>query len=278
MVSLAPEFPNDNPELHRGVIWVCLEPTGPARPERLTPDAPPEPVRAWTPEEDEDTSAPILVEELEPIEASVEGTPVPIADARAAPDERAPETAPSSLPELLTLEVEAEDEVEVEAEAEAESGVILSASFEELVDAGAVPKDSTELPAAPDDPFTVLVCTLADIAIGAGAAQVAALLPGLLFDGRISEPLDAGTADALRGAGILDGTEVASTFVATTHAWRAILRGTSEDFSACGAAMLDEWASQLLATLLVAPAKTPTLRQELRARGVAAFGLVEAAA
>ena len=28
VVSLAAEFPNDNPELHRGVSWVCLDVTG----------------------------------------------------------------------------------------------------------------------------------------------------------------------------------------------------------------------------------------------------------
>jgi hypothetical protein len=42
--------------------------------------------------------------------------------------------------------------------------------------------------------------------------------------------------------------------------------------------MLDEWASDLLAKLLNEPSKTSTLRQALRSRGVAAFGLVEAAA
>ncbi|MBN9164395.1 MAG: hypothetical protein J0I07_25755, partial [Myxococcales bacterium] len=34
-----------------------------------------------------------------------------------------------------------------------------------------------------------------------------------------------------------------------------------------------EWAADLLARLLAAPAKAPSLRQELRSRGVAAFGL-----
>ena len=62
-----------------------------------------------------------------------------------------------------------------------------------------------------------------------------------------------------------------------TRAWRAILRGTSDDFTACGGAMLDEWAAGILARLLGAPAREPVLRRELRARGVAAFGLVEAA-
>jgi hypothetical protein len=41
--------------------------------------------------------------------------------------------------------------------------------------------------------------------------------------------------------------------------------------------MLDEWAADLLARLLGAPARATGLRRDLRSRGVAAFGLVEAA-
>ena len=150
VVKLASEFPNDNPALHRGVIWVCVELTGRAQPERARSSEPPhmpfliaadpadsalevagsleerapeaieeppfvaasveesaplstdvhavlEPARAVTesfvataddveasapthdslapPEDDEEDEAagPIVVEELEPVEASVEG-------------------------------------------------------------------------------------------------------------------------------------------------------------------------------------------------------------
>jgi hypothetical protein len=60
-------------------------------------------------------------------------------------------------------------------------------------------------------------------------------------------------------------------------AWRAILDGESEDFSLC-AMFLDEWSANLLARIVAAPHKAQVFRRELRARGVAAFGLVEAAA
>jgi hypothetical protein len=60
-------------------------------------------------------------------------------------------------------------------------------------------------------------------------------------------------------------------------AWRAILHAESEDFTLC-ATTLDEWASTTLAAVLGAPAKATVLRRELRARGVAAFGLVLEAA
>src|SRR4030095_16372007 len=74
---------------------------------------------------------PIVVEELEPVEAALEGRDVT-----------------AELP-----------------------------TFEEIPPPDP-PRDSTVLPPAPDDPFTVLVCMLADVAIAAGSPHVAALLPG----------------------------------------------------------------------------------------------------
>ncbi|HEY2511863.1 MAG TPA: hypothetical protein VGI39_13435 [Polyangiaceae bacterium] len=59
-------------------------------------------------------------------------------------------------------------------------------------------------------------------------------------------------------------------------AWAAILRGEGEDFSVCGTP-LDEWAAATAAGILGAPHKAAQLRRELRARGVAAFGLIQAA-
>jgi hypothetical protein len=62
----------------------------------------------------------------------------------------------------------------------------------------------------------------------------------------------------------------------TAAAWRAILLAESNDFAACGPQTLDEWAADLVAQALAAPAKTEIVRRELRSRGVAAFGLVAA--
>jgi hypothetical protein len=65
-------------------------------------------------------------------------------------------------------------------------------------------------------------------------------------------------------------------------AWRAILRGESDDFFAARGATLepleplDVWAAELLARLTSAPSKVAIYRRELRARGVAAFGLLAA--
>lgn len=337
MVSLASEFPNDNPALHRGVIWVCTEPTGGARPERssvsgeppaqgelVVAAAEPEPAPphaeetlataapssdsvvvaaepaeltssaveaeapapeeqqvkhdSLAPPEDEldDAADPIVVEELEPIEASVEGlvrdeaggecAPPPVAIGATLIDDPVAAPAPAQSEVVLVgSRVHDEDDAAVDEPA--------TPVFDEEVVASEVPCETTSLPPAPDDPFTMLVCTLADVAISAGSPHIASLLPGLLFDGRVSEPIDGATADALRAAGLWDGNDVSPAFVAVTAAWRAILRGTSDDFDACGAAMLDEWAADLLARLLEAPSRAPSLRQELRSRGVAAFGL-----
>jgi hypothetical protein len=129
----------------------------------------------------------------------------------------------------------------------------------------------------PSDPFSVLVATLEDVARGAGSPWVAAALPGLLLEGRLDHPMPGDAALALAEGRIARGAEVTRDFCDQTRAWRAVLDGTSDDFSACGGAMLDEWAADLLARLLAAPARAQGLRRELRMRGVAAFGLVAAA-
>jgi hypothetical protein len=322
VVSLASEFPNDNPALHHGVIWVCLEPTAPAQPcrsEWAGPDergwqlaAEPEPIVMLEPpstelimcsvelESDEplfptvvagahesvegvplaeleaEEAGAIVVEELDPVEVSVEGV-VPSSGGEPRDVDPRDESGGVLACERAEISEPPASEI-VLAEPEPEIG--LAPVFESIPpdESAAERIDSSALPAAPDDPFTVLVCTLADVAIQAGAPRVAAILPGLLLDGRMPEPIDPDLADVLRDAGVLDGTGVAASFVETASAWRAILRGTSDDFTACGAAMLDEWASDLLARMLCAPASAPMLRKELRMRGVAAFGLVEVAA
>ena len=116
--------------------------------------------------------------------------------------------------------------------------------------------DATESPAivemsAPpqeDDPYATLVRVLANVAEEAGSSGAFASL-----------------TDHLAGDAI-------------ASAWRAILRGESDDFAACGPKSLDEWASEALAHFLNAPTKAGALRRELRARGVAAYGLVMEAA
>jgi len=102
--------------------------------------------------------------------------------------------------------------------------------------------------------------------LSAGATRAAAALPALLRSGKIEEPLAA--------VPLLRSDELH----ATLAAWRAVLAGTSCDLSACGASTLDRWAAELLGVVLGAPpARIEELRRELRRRGVAAFGMLDAA-
>jgi len=306
VVSLAAEFPNDNPALHRGVIWVCLETRGApvadrdAVPRRIEPaqvdapetiDAPVEaavtaPLEAhiqahaerssgvvaiaFAGEDDHDDGdgeEPIVVEELEPLgEAEI----VAEAAAHVLVAELAADAAARE-------EEEEEEDAADDSVAAAEPAACAEEEAPATIADAIAPTPSTALPPAPDDPFTVLVCALADVAIAADAQHAAAVLPALLIDGRIDETLAPEVLAALAEGGIAENGAVTEAFATTTRAWRAVLRGTSDDLSACGSAMLDEWAADLLARLLGAPGRAALLQRDLRSRGVAAFGLVEAA-
>lgn len=252
-VSLVAEFPNDNPALHCGVIWVCLEPTGPAIAELV--------------ERPIDTQAPTVLAAVASQVATV-AVPDHVPEPEPEPENGAPEIA--AAPTVIDVVVP-EEEILIEDLAPLEE-VAETAGVIPAFDSVPPPSNIEESapPPASDDPFTLLVCTLADVAIGAGFPIVAQMLPGLLFDGRVPEVLDDASANALQASGIIAGREVTPEFIATTAAWRAILRGQSDDFSACPS-MLDEWTATLLAQLL--GAERPRMRQELRSRGVAAFGL-----
>lgn len=139
-----------------------------------------------------------------------------------------------------------------------------------------------DFPKEEADPFTAFIGTLVDVATEAGCERAAAILPALLEGGRVLPGvLPASVTEPLLESGMLarseEGLVGGELFRKTAAAWRAILRGDSEDFSSCGTRMLDEWAADLVACLVAAPAKTETLRRQLRTRGVAAFGLVLAA-
>lgn len=250
--AFAAEFPNDNPELHLGTIWMCEQVCGapeahlPAEPSVAPAEEPPE-----------------AVVEVEPPAAVVE-PPAALVEppAAGAIDEEGEE--PIEIVESIVLE----GPIEL-VPAPLESGMVASLSdFEdgpglaktsaaEPVDraAGAEAPErgrgaETRLVSTPpppiNDPFEAFLQTLSDVACEAGHTFAASEIGAAL----------AGDAVAV--------------------AWRAILNGESEDFSLCGTP-LDEWASAVLGRIISAPHKAASLRRELRARGVAAFGLVEAA-
>jgi len=288
VVSLCAEFPNDNPAIHRGVAWVCLDLTGAAQPlveafhEVEAPEAAPVVPTAIVVIGEVASEAVAVVE----VNAEAEVVAVAVADAVAIAEiadaladppaqsgivlsDRSCDSEPSSLADLaadLAADVDAIVVEDIEPLGDA-------AVVEGVQCADAAPLESATLPAAPDDPFIVLVCALADVAIGVGSPYVASVVRPLLVDGCIEPGLSEAALSALEAGGILADCEVTSAFATTARAWREILRGTSEDFSACANTMLDEWCADLLARLLGAPDRTAALRRELRDRGVAAFGL-----
>ncbi len=158
--------------------------------------------------------------------------------------------------------VGAEREVQREVPEADVSGVRLAVEAEhedEIQDERAVaPVVTSELP-PPLDPFNVFVATLADACIAADELVAAAEIPDLFFREILPACLAEGALDELRG-------------------WRRILRGESDDLAPCGPLPLDEWSAALLGRLCQKDAKAHALRRELRARGIAAYGLVDAAA
>jgi hypothetical protein len=138
------------------------------------------------------------------------------------------------------------------------------AALAKLVEAVKVEPPAREEPL---DAFSRLLRALSEVALHAGATRVAASLPALFANGRAATSLDGVELDAT-------GREL----VSVGAAWRDVLSGASSDLNACGARTLDEWGAELLCVLLRRPrSESRDYRQKLRARGVAAFGLCDAA-
>lgn len=128
------EFPNDNPALHLGALWVCLETTGPA-----TCEPPDEP-------------EPVVVLPVEP-EAIVLVEPVPIVL-----EPPAPSTDP--VPPVLEA-VEDGDDADIE--------IVEELVFEDVVDESPEPAHADVI----DDPFVALGEVLEATARAAGASEPA---------------------------------------------------------------------------------------------------------
>jgi hypothetical protein len=276
------EFPNDNPDLHLGAIWVHDGPTSGSTAETREIELADAVLSAVSlqPVNDRDSS-------INDPGAAVDDQASAIHDQTAAIDDRGPgindQTSaiddqasvtddhaslihdPARVNDLLpaaTGQPAAESDPESESEmvpepgpAPLESMVVLAAPpgatdegepivVEELdFDLSGIPLEGAPIE---EDGYATLVETLAAVAVAEG-----------------------GTAEVVRG--ILEGADAG-----TAAAWRAVLRGEVDDISTCGIAMLDEWASDVVARAIGAPGKAAQLRRELRARGVCAFGLVAA--
>lgn len=102
-------------------------------------------------------------------------------------------------------------------------------------------------------------------------------LPSSAFFERIRTVVR-GSGGELAVAALDQALSQPDTFLAQRlDAWKKLLDFECDDISACGGQTLDEFAATLAATALGAPERHPELRKSLRAIGIAAFGLLDAA-
>jgi hypothetical protein len=249
------EFPNDNPALHDGAVWICRTPCDPARAvvrasRFVGPSAP-----GTTP-----AASSEVVAVPSPASAAHEQACEPPGPASATPEQtREPPKLASAAPEqTCSLRV---------APPPGDAG------------------DSDEA-ARPSqtDAFTELVHALQRAALARGATRGAAALESLFFQAQVDDAsLDAAVRVALVARGVAERRDgrwsAAAPFAETLRAWRRVLSGESADLSECGACPLDEWAARVLGAVIGAPeSQERELRRELRRQGVAAFGMIAQAA
>jgi hypothetical protein len=256
------EFPNDNPELHDGLVWACPTPCAPPLPTlRLRPSERRRVLRPeWEARSDPRASAAPLAEPPKAFEP-VEVTPDPA----------------EPIIETVTL---AEPIIETVAPAEP---IIETVTFAEpIIEAVTLAEPAVETQAhdeaLPASGFEAFVAALASILAERGATRAAANIGALLGKARLSrDAFEPATKKALAARGYVDAKSGRPTpeFSVVAHAWREVLDGTSADLSACGSATLDVWGAELLSTLL--GSQPDELRRALRQRGVAAFGMLAAA-
>jgi hypothetical protein len=139
----------------------------------------------------------------------------------------------------------------------------------------------SEPPATPD-PFAAYVAAVVEVAQAAGHTRAAAALP-MLLEGTSFDPsvLPEEAQARLIAARVLVRSDAAlspsDVFTSMAGAWRGVLRGVTNDLSACGASTLDGWSAELLSAFGVGQGGVTDVRRELRRRGVAAFGMLLAA-
>ncbi|HWL87452.1 MAG TPA: hypothetical protein VNO21_16725 [Polyangiaceae bacterium] len=143
------------------------------------------------------------------------------------------------------------------------------------------PAESAQAECDAGDAFAAWLRALVGAAQSVNMLVSHSALRSFLNDGhapRQAFPHDA--TDTLAEANIarLEGDTLVATaaFLRVVAEWRSILAGEGGDFSRCGS-NFDDWSADFLARSLGAPAKFDWLKRELRRRGIAAFGLVEAA-
>jgi hypothetical protein len=261
------EFPNDNPELHDGLVWAAPTPCAPALPTLRLRQSPPVRVLRpdWEPRSEPRASAVPLVPPAPEESATEESATEESATEESATEESAPaEMAPDETALAETVPVET---------APVEMAPVETAPVE-MAPVETAPVEATE------SGFEAFVGALSGILIERGATRAAANVGALLGQRRLGrDAFDAGTRKVLVARGLVDGKTGRPTpeFSVVAHAWREVLDGSSGDLSACGNTTLDVWGADLLCALLGARERSDELRRALRQRGVAAFGMLAAA-
>jgi hypothetical protein len=260
------EFPNDNPLLHLGAVWICTKVRGSPRAilRASVPPPEPEPEPLAVPvSEAAPAPVPVFVSELLPLpEREPEPLPFPAAEPSPVPEPEPPVVAEP----LLVAEPEPEP-------LPAEEPTVIAA-----------PEPQPVEPEPGDDPFAEYVQAVVEVVLESGSTRAAAAIPGFLGGASADvEDFDRTAIDRLIAQGLAEqgaaGAIPSASFRTTIGVWQRVLRGEPADLSECGGAMLDQWTADFVATLLGAPAsRSDDLRRQLRRKGVAAFGMLARAA
>jgi hypothetical protein len=132
-----------------------------------------------------------------------------------------------------------------------------------------------------DERIETFVRAITDVARAHGAAETAAHAESLFKFGTPAPlALSADARAALLDGNILEATDsgihATAWFATTSSAWQRMLRGEEGNLAVCGESTLDGWTADLIARLVAKPAMASTIRRDLRRRGIAAFGMLEA--
>jgi hypothetical protein len=208
-------------------------------------------------------------------------------------DDESPATSAADV--AIAHPYEADDAGEAPDAATADSAVAredVRADVAEVTEAAPIAVETTSdavasaMPAAGEpsrpDAFTAYVSAVVEVAQAAGNARAAAALPALLEGAEFDLGSLPGESQArLVAAQVLSSSGTAlspsDAFTSMASAWRSVLRGDTQDLSACGDSTLDGWSADVLKAFGVGQGGATDVRRELRRRGVAAFGMLLAA-
>lgn len=274
--SCSAEFPNDNPALHEGASWLCLQVCGAPRPVTRARTVN---VRSDIPRAEAIERAPAAPPAKAPsLEALTLSLP---------PEESSLSASATTSQEPLELDsmdfvtTLASDDPVFEFDGDDATGAVFQVPCVTVKSPSADVARATDVRAA-EDPFAAYVAALVDVARAAGHARAASALPQLLEGDELdAAALAEDTRARLVAGGVLRAAEgsvrLGDAFASTASAWRSVLRGATQDLSICGDSTLDGWSVDLLKAFGIGQGTTTDVRRELRRRGVAAFGMLLAA-